>query len=95
MDLASTRVSNISGLAQTCERLEDCLGRLDALRACLDEAQRGERLWISRNLIRAVRGIPRLVQSLALGALLAAATANKKTVDIDAVQQALLDQEAA
>lgn len=41
------------------------------------------------------RGIPRLVQSLALGALLAAATANKKTVDIDAVQQALLDQDAA
>jgi type II secretory pathway predicted ATPase ExeA len=40
------------------------------------------------------RGIPRLAQNLALGALLAAATANKKTVDADAVQQALLDQEA-
>jgi len=41
------------------------------------------------------RGIPRLAQNLALGALLAAATANKKTVDADAVQQALLDQEAS
>jgi len=41
------------------------------------------------------RGIPRLAQNLALGALLATATANKKTVDPDAVQQALLDQEAA
>lgn len=40
------------------------------------------------------RGIPRLVQNLALGALLAAASANKKTVDADAVQQALLDAEA-
>lgn len=40
------------------------------------------------------RGIPRLVQNLALGALLATATANKKTVDADAVQQALLDQDA-
>ena len=52
MDLASTRVSNISGLAQTCERLEDCLGRLDALRARLNVPQRGERLWITRHLIR-------------------------------------------
>src|ERR1044071_3215163 len=34
------------------------------------------------------RGIPRLAQNLALGALLATATANKKTVDADAVQQA-------
>ena len=41
------------------------------------------------------RGIPRLAQNLALGALLAAATANKKTVDVDCVQQALLDQEAS
>lgn len=41
------------------------------------------------------RGIPRLAQNLALGALLAAATANKKTVDADCVQQALLDHEAA
>jgi type II secretory pathway predicted ATPase ExeA len=41
------------------------------------------------------RGIPRLAQNLALGALLAAASANKKTVDADAVQQALLDQEAS
>ncbi len=41
------------------------------------------------------RGIPRLVQNHALTALLAAATAAKKTVDADCVQQALLDQEAA
>jgi type II secretory pathway predicted ATPase ExeA len=41
------------------------------------------------------RGIPRLAQNLALGALLAAATSNKKTVDADSVQQALLDQEAS
>jgi general secretion pathway protein A len=41
------------------------------------------------------RGIPRLVQSLATGALLAAANAGKKLVDADSVKQALLDQEAA
>lgn len=41
------------------------------------------------------RGIPRLVQSLATGALLAAATAGKKLVDPDSVKQALLDQEAS
>lgn len=40
------------------------------------------------------RGVPRLVQNLALGALLAAATAGKKLVDADCVQQALLEQEA-
>jgi type II secretory pathway predicted ATPase ExeA len=40
------------------------------------------------------RGIPRLLQNLALGALLAAASANKKNVDADSVQQALLDAEA-
>jgi type II secretory pathway predicted ATPase ExeA len=40
------------------------------------------------------RGIPRLVQNLALGALLAAASGGKKTVDADCVQQALLDQDA-
>lgn len=40
------------------------------------------------------RGIPRLAQNLALGSLLCAASANKKAVDADAVQQALLDQEA-
>jgi type II secretory pathway predicted ATPase ExeA len=40
------------------------------------------------------RGLPRLIQNLALGALLAAATANKKTADVDCVQQALLEQEA-
>ena len=39
------------------------------------------------------RRIPRLVQDLALGSLLA--TANKKTVDADAVQQALLHQDAS
>jgi general secretion pathway protein A len=41
------------------------------------------------------RGIPRLIQNLALAAFLAATTAGKKTVDADAVQQALLDQEAS
>ena len=41
------------------------------------------------------RGIPRLIQNLALAALLAAATGGKKTVDADSVQQALLDQEAS
>lgn len=41
------------------------------------------------------RGIPRLVQGLALGALLAASGGGKKTVDADSVQQALLDQETA
>jgi type II secretory pathway predicted ATPase ExeA len=40
------------------------------------------------------RGVPRLIQNLALGALLAAVTAAKKTVDGDCVQQALLEQEA-
>jgi type II secretory pathway predicted ATPase ExeA len=40
------------------------------------------------------RGIPRLLQNLALSALLATANANKKLVDPDAVQQALLDAEA-
>lgn len=40
------------------------------------------------------RGIPRLAQNLALGALMAAASANKKLADTDCVQQALLDQEA-
>jgi type II secretory pathway predicted ATPase ExeA len=41
------------------------------------------------------RGVPRLIQHLALGALLAAVTATKKTGDSDCVQQALLEQEAA
>lgn len=40
------------------------------------------------------RGVPRLIQGLALNALIAAASSAKKTVDADAVQQALLDQEA-
>jgi type II secretory pathway predicted ATPase ExeA len=40
------------------------------------------------------RGVPRLVQALAIGALLAAASGGKKNVDADSVQQALLDQEA-
>jgi type II secretory pathway predicted ATPase ExeA len=39
------------------------------------------------------RGIPRMLQSLALSALLPAANANKKTVDADGVQQALLEAE--
>jgi type II secretory pathway predicted ATPase ExeA len=38
--------------------------------------------------------VPRIVQSLALGAMLAAASAGKKGVDADSVQQALLEQEA-
>ena len=41
------------------------------------------------------RGVPRLIQGLALGALMAAASGTKKTVDADSVQQALLDTEAA
>lgn len=41
------------------------------------------------------RGVPRLIQGLALGALMAAASGSKKTVDADSVQQALLDTEAA
>jgi type II secretory pathway predicted ATPase ExeA len=41
------------------------------------------------------RGIPRLIQNLALAALLAAAGGGKKTVDADSVQQALLDQDAS
>jgi len=40
------------------------------------------------------RGLPRKLQSLALDALVAAASGGKKTVDTDCVQQALLDQEA-
>lgn len=40
------------------------------------------------------RGVPRLVQNLALAALMAAAAAGKKLVDADCVQQALLEQEA-
>jgi type II secretory pathway predicted ATPase ExeA len=41
------------------------------------------------------RGVPRLVQGLALGAMLAAASSHRKTVDADAVQQALREQDAA
>lgn len=41
------------------------------------------------------RGVPRLIQGLALGALMAAASGSKKAVDADSVQQALLDVEAA
>ena len=40
------------------------------------------------------RGVPRLVQGLALASLLAASSAGKKNVDADSVQQALLDLEA-
>lgn len=40
------------------------------------------------------RGVPRLVQSFALNAMLAAASGGKKCVDSDSVQQAVLDQEA-
>jgi type II secretory pathway predicted ATPase ExeA len=40
------------------------------------------------------RGVPRILQGLALGALLAAASGTKKAVDADSVQQALLELEA-
>ena len=45
-------------------------------------------------LFQHTRGLPRRIQNLALGAMLAAATGNKKTVDSDCVQQAVLDLEA-
>ena len=41
------------------------------------------------------RGIPRLVQNIAIEAMLAAMAAQKKTVDAQAVQQAVVDLEAA
>lgn len=41
------------------------------------------------------RGIPRLAQGLALNAMLGAVSAGKKSVDVDCVHQALLDQEAS
>lgn len=41
------------------------------------------------------RGIPRLVQNIALDAMLAAMGAGKKTVDAEAVQQAIIDTEGA
>ncbi|HTP51412.1 MAG TPA: AAA family ATPase [Anaeromyxobacteraceae bacterium] len=41
------------------------------------------------------RGVPRLAQNLALGAMLAAASGGKKLVDADAVQQALLELEGS
>lgn len=41
------------------------------------------------------RGIPRLVQNISLEAMLAAMTGGKKTVDATAVQQAIVDMEAA
>lgn len=40
------------------------------------------------------RGIPRLVQALAIGALLAACSSGKKNVDSESVQQAVLEMEA-
>jgi len=40
------------------------------------------------------RGVPRLAQNIALDALLAAMAAGKKSVDSDAVQQAIVDLEA-
>jgi type II secretory pathway predicted ATPase ExeA len=40
------------------------------------------------------RGIPRLIQNVALDAMLAAMAAGKKTVDAQAVQQAIIDTEA-
>jgi type II secretory pathway predicted ATPase ExeA len=41
------------------------------------------------------RGIPRLVQNIALDAMIAAMAAGKKTVDAMAVQQAIIDMEGA
>jgi type II secretory pathway predicted ATPase ExeA len=41
------------------------------------------------------RGIPRLIQNLALDAMLAAMAADKKTVDAEAVGQAIVDMDAA
>jgi type II secretory pathway predicted ATPase ExeA len=40
------------------------------------------------------RGVPRILQNLALAALMAAAAGGKKLVDADSIQQALLEQEA-
>ena len=44
-------------------------------------------------LFQHARGVPRLVQNLALSAMLAAASGGKKAVDADSVQQAVLDTE--
>ena len=41
------------------------------------------------------RGIPRLIQNIALDAMLAAMAADKKTVDAEAVGQAIVDMDAA
>lgn len=41
------------------------------------------------------RGVPRLVQNIAIEAMLAAMAANKKIVDAEAVQHAIVDMEAA
>jgi type II secretory pathway predicted ATPase ExeA len=46
-------------------------------------------------LFQHTRGVPRLVQNLALGSMLVAMDAGKKVVDLSAVQQALADLEAA
>jgi type II secretory pathway predicted ATPase ExeA len=46
-------------------------------------------------LFQHTRGVPRLVQNLALSAMLACLDAGKKTVDAAAVQQAVVDWEAA
>jgi type II secretory pathway predicted ATPase ExeA len=40
------------------------------------------------------RGIPRLVQNIALEALIAAMAAGRQTVDAASVQQAVVDMEA-
>lgn len=46
-------------------------------------------------LFQHTRGVPRLVQNLALAAMLACLDAGKKTVDATAVQQAVVDWDAA
>ena len=40
------------------------------------------------------RGIPRLIQNIALDAMLAAMAADKKTIDAEAVGQAIVDMDA-
>jgi len=48
----------------------------------------------AREIFHHSRGIPRLVQNVALEAMLAAMSAGKKLVDAEAVQQAIVDSDA-
>jgi len=47
-----------------------------------------------REIFHHSRGIPRLVQNIALDAMLAAISAGKETVDAEAVQQAIVDMDS-